>query len=88
MHNTSIKGKKQNIPGLVPGCTKVFKWFGLIQYFPLFFDTYARLQKVITSQHHTSIRTDVTCTVTRTVWRKEQMVPGPFFYYLKTFVNL
>lgn len=52
---------------------------------PLCFDTYARLQKVITSPRHTSTRTDVTYIVTRTVWKKEQMVPSPFFYYFKTF---
>lgn len=27
------QAKNQNSPGLVPGCTKVLKWFGLVQHF-------------------------------------------------------
>ncbi|KAJ7409941.1 hypothetical protein BTVI_55159 [Pitangus sulphuratus] len=65
------QAKNQNSPGLVPGRTKVIKRFGLFSTSSLCFDAYARLQKVITSQHHMSRQTDVTYIVTRTVWKRE-----------------
>lgn len=82
------QAKNQNSPGLVPGCTKVLKWFGLVQHF---ITCLWRICQTSKSHHQSASHVQTNrCNLYCHQDRLEERTNGakPSFYYFKTSFDL